>query len=131
MKFMLEIRSILNSFYGMPKQQAEKDFRHIVVFITCPSKEVSEKIAEILLEKRLAACINIVAKVISHYWWKSEKESSLEVLMIVKTRRELLKKLTKNVIETHPYDVPEIIAVPIVGGSVNYLNWIDKETGRN
>jgi periplasmic divalent cation tolerance protein len=128
---MLEIRRTINSFFSKKKQQTEELFRYIVVFITCPNKKVSEKIAEILLEKKLAACINILDNVTSYYWWKSEKESSQEVLMIVKTRRELLKKLTTNVIEAHPYDLPEIIAVPLVGGSISYLKWIDKETRKN
>lgn len=121
----------LNSIFTKSEQQTEELHHHIIVLVTCPNKKVSEQITEILLEKRLAACVNIIANVSSHYLWKGKKESSKEVLMIIKTRTELFERLAESIIKNHPYDLPEIIALPIVQGSVKYLKWIDKETRRN
>ena len=81
-----------------------------------------------LLAERKAACVNIIPKVESHYRWQGKIESDDELLLIVKTRITLLDEIITLVKENHPYTVPEIIALPIVGGNADYLQWIEKET---
>ena len=104
------------------------EYQCIVVFITVDSQENAQKIANKLLTERKAACINIIPKVESQYWWQGKLESAGELLLIVKTRGELLGELVKIVKEIHPYSVPEIIALPIIGSNKDYLQWIEKET---
>ena len=104
------------------------DTKYIVVFITVDSPETAQKITDKLLTERKAACVNIVPKVESHYWWQGKIESANELLLIVKTRAELLDDLVTLVKQTHPYTVPEIIALPIIGGNEDYLKWVDRET---
>lgn len=117
----------MNWRYKRINSQSERFTQKIVVFITCPDLEIADKISEILLEEKLAACVNNFC-VTSHYFWKGKKESDQEVMMIVKTKTELLEELSSKVIKTHPYEVPEIIAIPLIGGSDDYLKWIDNET---
>ena len=104
------------------------EYRQVLVFITVDSQENAQKIASKLLAERKAACVNIIPKVESQYWWQGKIESANELLLIVKTRAELLEELIKLVKENHPYSVPEIIALPIIGGNKDYLQWIEKET---
>jgi periplasmic divalent cation tolerance protein len=100
---------------------------YIVVFITTRDAEEAQKIAKALLKRRQAACVNIVPEVDSHFWWQDKLEAAKESLLIVKTRESLLPDIIKSVKKIHSYDVPEIIALPIVGGSEEYLDWIDRE----
>lgn len=79
-----------------------------------------------MLEKRVAACVNIISKISSLYWWENKIESDEEALLIVKTRFDSLTDLKNCVKDVHPYDIPEIIALPIVTGSQEYLQWVDK-----
>jgi periplasmic divalent cation tolerance protein len=102
--------------------------KFIVVFITAKDPEEAQKIAKELVKKRMAACVNIVPAVNSHYWWKDKLEASEETLLIVKTKEPLLPELIKSVKKIHSYRIPEIIALPIAGGSRDYLEWIDSET---
>jgi periplasmic divalent cation tolerance protein len=81
-----------------------------------------------LLAERKAACVNIIPKVESHYRWQGKIESDDELLLIVKTRITLLDEIITLVKENHPYTIPKIIAMPIVGGNADYLQWIEKET---
>ncbi|MGC8771812.1 MAG: divalent-cation tolerance protein CutA [Brevinematia bacterium] len=99
---------------------------YIVVFITTSSLEEAKKIANYLVENKIAACINIVEKVNSTFFWKGNIENYDESLLIVKTKRSLFNKLKEEVKKLHSYTVPEIIAIPIVEGSEDYLNWIDE-----
>jgi periplasmic divalent cation tolerance protein len=101
---------------------------YAVVLITAPDRESGVKIARRLLEKRLAACVNI-APVSSMYWWEGKIEESSEVLLVVKTTSERLGDLIKEVRAIHPYKVPEIIALPITAGLADYLDWVRRETG--
>lgn len=101
---------------------------YIVVFITVKEPEEAQKIAKALLKQRQAACINIVAEVDSQFWWKDKLDAAKESLLIVKTKETLLSDLIKSVRKIHSYTIPEIIAVPIVGGNREYLEWIDSET---
>ncbi len=100
---------------------------YIVVFITVKDSEEAQKIANSLLKRRQAACVNIVPEVNSHFWWKDKLDSTQESLLIVKTKESLLPELMKSVKKIHSYSIPEIIALPIVGGSQDYLDWIDSE----
>jgi periplasmic divalent cation tolerance protein len=101
---------------------------YIVVLITAPSREVGEQIARALLDGRLAACVNIVSAIDSLYWWQGELQSDQEVLLIAKSRADLFENgIIPTVHAVHPYEVPEIIALPILMGSRGYLDWIDKE----
>jgi len=102
---------------------------HIVVFITVDTQETARKITDQLLAERKAACINIISGIESNYWWQGKIESTNELLLIVKTRTKLLDELTKMVKQNHPYSVPEIIALPIIGGNEDYLDWVQQETG--
>ena len=105
------------------------DRKFIIVLITTPSREVAEKIANILLEKKLAACVNLMAPIFSLYTWEGEVNRDDEVLLIVKSKSDLFQSdLVAVVQDVHPYDVPEIIALPILMGSTNYLAWIDEVT---
>jgi periplasmic divalent cation tolerance protein len=99
---------------------------YIVVFITTSSLEEAKKIANHLVENKIAACINIVEKINSTFFWKGNIENYDESLLIVKTKRSLFSKLKEEVKKLHSYTVPEIIAIPIVEGSEDYLNWIDE-----
>lgn len=101
---------------------------HIVVFITVPSPEEGKKIAKALVEKRLAACVNIVPGLRSIYRWEGKICDDKELLLIAKTTEGLLKVLEQEVKSLHSYKVPEIIALPIVNGSRDYLEWIDENT---
>jgi periplasmic divalent cation tolerance protein len=100
---------------------------YIAVFITARDTEESQKIASVLLKRRQAACINIVPEVTSHFWWQDKLDSAQESLLVVKTKDTLLPDIIKSVKKIHSYSVPEIIALPIVGGSQEYLDWIDSE----
>ncbi len=101
---------------------------YLVVFITAPSEEVGEQIARALVEQKLAACVNIAAPVRSIYVWEGEVQDDAEVLLIAKTRAAVFaEKLVLAVQAIHPYDVPEIIALPIARGAQGYLGWIGAE----
>jgi periplasmic divalent cation tolerance protein len=100
---------------------------YIVVFITAKDAEQAQEIARRLLKQRQAACVNIVPEVSSHYWWKDKLDSATESLLIVKTKESLLPEIISSVKKIHSYSVPEIIALPIIGGSQDYLDWIDNE----
>ncbi len=104
------------------------EYHYVVVFITVDSQETARKITDKLLTERKAACVNIIPKVESQYWWQGKIESANELLLIVKTRAVLLEELIALVKQNHPYSVPEIIALPIIGGNKDYLKWIDRET---
>lgn len=101
---------------------------HIVVSITVPNSEEGEKIARALVEKRLAACANILPGLRSIYHWQGNICDDRELLLIAKTSSSLFEALEKEVKALHSYTVPEIIALPIVAGSKEYLNWIDENT---
>ncbi len=96
----------------------------IVVLSTCESEEKAGKLARSLVEARLAACVNIVPNVRSIYRWKDEVEEAKEFLLVVKTGRALLDEVRATIERIHSYEVPEIIAVPIVDGSATYLDWL-------
>ncbi|MFH1622495.1 MAG: divalent-cation tolerance protein CutA [Candidatus Omnitrophota bacterium] len=98
----------------------------IVVLVTAPSVSCAKKISGFLLKKRLVACVNIVNKLESFFWWQGKIDKAKEALLIIKTKKRLIKELIKAVKSKHPYSVPEIIALPIISGSKDYLDWIDE-----
>ncbi len=100
---------------------------NVVIFITTGTGGEAHKIAEMLLTQRKAACVNIVPRVNSLFWWQGKLDSAQESLLIVKTKASLLNEIVTSVREIHSYEIPEIIALPIVGGNQNYLEWISKE----
>lgn len=100
----------------------------IVVFTTCGSAEEAERIAQTLVGQRLAACVSITP-VRSIYRWKGEVESASEWQLVIKTRRELFERLAAALRQAHSYEVPEVIALPMVDGYAPYLDWVGKETG--
>ena len=103
--------------------------QYVVVLITVPSLEIGEKIVGELLARKLAACVNIIPSIHSIYVWQGKVQNDQEVLLVVKTRAELVDvNLVPAVKALHPYEVPEIIALPIVLGSQSYLDWIAAET---
>lgn len=99
----------------------------MVVLITTATEVEAHNIAELLLNQREAACVNIVPRVDSLFWWHGKRDSTQESLLIVKTRASLLPKIVEMVKRSHRYEIPEIIALPIIGGNEDYLNWIDSE----
>jgi periplasmic divalent cation tolerance protein len=100
----------------------------IVVFITIDTPANAQKLADKLLTARKAVCVNIIPQVSSQYWWQGKIEKADELMLVVKTRAILLDELIALVKQNHPYSVPEIIALPIIGGNPDYLSWLDSET---
>ncbi len=100
----------------------------VVVYVTAKDLSEGRKIAQHLLTQKLAACVNIVNAVESHYHWEGKLEQSSEVLLVIKTRKALFAKLAKAVKQVHSYSVPEIIALPILAGEKKYLTWLAAET---
>ena len=96
----------------------------IVILSTCESAEEGERIARALLADRLAACVNVLPGVRSFYRWKGRVEDSAECLLVIKSSRPLFGALRAAIEKAHSYEVPEVIALPIVDGAPNYLNWI-------
>ena len=97
----------------------------IVVLSTCGSEEEAEKVARALVEQRLAACVNVLPRIRSYYHWKGAIESADEFLLVIKSTRELMPALQAALEKEHSYEVPELIALPVVDGSPNYLSWLD------
>lgn len=100
----------------------------IQVFTTTARKQEAQQIAQTLVEERLAACVQILGPITSTYRWQGAVETSEEWLCLIKTRQELYLPLEAAIRRIHPYDVPEILAVPVVAGSESYLAWLKGET---
>jgi len=98
------------------------------VLVTASSEAEAQRIGRALLDERCAACVNVVPRVASSYWWQGKLESATETLLIIKTTAAHLDAVIRLVKSLHSYQVPEIIALPIVGGNPDYLAWIDRET---
>lgn len=100
----------------------------VCVLITASSVEEGRTVARAILSERLAACVNIVPVIESHYWWEGKLEQAEEVLLIVKSRRDLVADLVTRVKAVHSYSIPEVIAMGVVDGSADYLRWVRAET---
>ncbi|MUM78129.1 divalent cation tolerance protein CutA [Pseudodesulfovibrio sp. F-1] len=98
------------------------------VYMTCATMREAEDIGRVLVERRLAACVNVLGAISSMYWWQGRVERGEEVSVIAKTRTELVPELTEAVRAMHGYDVPCVVALPIEGGNPDFLAWIREET---
>jgi periplasmic divalent cation tolerance protein len=101
---------------------------NVVVMITADSAEQADSISRQLIELRLAACVSTLGSVNSVFWWQGKTNSEREFLLLAKTRASFLPRLVATVKKIHTYSVPEIIALPIVGGNADYLDWLSNET---
>ncbi len=96
----------------------------ILVFCTVPDINTAEKIADILISKKQAACCNIIQGLTSIYSWEGKVNKDSELLLLIKSKRNLFNKVEKTIKQIHPYDVPEVISIDIAAGSKDYLNWM-------
>jgi len=96
----------------------------LVVMVTFPDKEVARQIATVLVEKQVASCVNMTQGVESVFRWEGEVTTELEVMALMKTTRETYESLEKLVLELHPYENPEVVALAVEKGSENYLKWV-------
>ena len=96
----------------------------LAILVTAPTVQVARKLARGALEQRLVACANIIPRIESHYWWQGKIDSSAEVLIVFKTTLRNVRAFEKFVLEKHPYDTPEFIALPIASGTNRYLDWL-------
>ena len=120
---LLHLRSfIIVTMQGSPLRE------ELVTLVTAPNEDEAARIARALVESRLAACVNMVRDIRSVYCWKGNIEDDREVLMIIKTKRSLFEPLMAKVKDLHSYDVPEVIALPIIAGSEEYLGWLREST---
>ncbi|MFC1824249.1 divalent-cation tolerance protein CutA [Thermodesulfobacteriota bacterium] len=101
---------------------------YIQVSTTAGSKEDAQKIARVVVEKRLAACAQVMGPITSIYWWQEKMEEEEEWLCLMKTQNALYHQLDSAIKAIHPYEEPEIIALPIASGSPGYLDWLKRET---
>jgi periplasmic divalent cation tolerance protein len=99
--------------------------KYIQVITTTENKTDAEKIAEILVEKKLAGCVQIIGPISSIYWWEGKIEKANEWLCLIKTTRVMYADLESAIRKIHPYKVPEILAMPVVAGSKDYLRWLE------
>lgn len=99
---------------------------YVIAFVTTPSVEEAKRIAESLVERKLAACVNVMPQVVSYYWWNGKIESDQEAKLVIKTKSELMEELIESVKKLHSYEICEVTSVPIVGGNADYLKWIDE-----
>ena len=104
---------------------------YVQVVTTVERKEDAERIARALVEARLAACVQVLGPITSTYWWKGEIETAEEWQCVAKSRGDLFARIGGAVRDLHPYEVPEILAVPIAAGSESYLAWLEEQlTGK-
>ena len=104
---------------------------YVQVSTTTETREDAERIASAVVQRRLAACVQVSGPISSTYWWQGKLEVAEEWLCLAKTRGDLYTSLEQAIRGIHPYDTPEIVAVPIVAGSDAYLRWLAEETGPN
>src|SRR4030066_1178797 len=99
-----------------------------IILITAGSVEEGERIAGYLVDKHFAACVNVVPSIKSFFFWDGKSDQQSEVLLIAKSRKALLNQITDHVKKIHSYSVPEVIAIPVIGGSEDYLKWVEETT---
>lgn len=102
-----------------------------LILSTCPNQEIADIIATTLVDEQLAACVNIVPGIQSVYRWQGKTEKESELLLLIKARADALDKIKTRIVELHPYELPEIIAVPIGDGLKQYLEWINNPDKQN
>jgi len=101
----------------------------VVVLSTAPDASVAERIGRTLVEERLAACANVLPGVTSVFRWKGAVETEAEVLMVIKTTADTVERTRRRLVELHPYEVPEVLALGVVDGHLPYLDWVRDEVG--
>lgn len=99
---------------------------YIIILVTTTNKEEAEKISKALLNEKLVACVNIIGPVSSFFWWQEKIENAEEYMLIMKSHSKLFEKLSEKVKALHSYEVPEIIALPIIKGHKAYVEWLDR-----
>jgi len=99
----------------------------VQIVTTVETAAEAERIATALLEQRLAACVQIVGPITSHYWWQGKREQATEYQCLIKSRQDLFAAVEAAIVAVHPYQTPEIIATPVVAGGAGYLAWLDAE----
>ena len=102
--------------------------KYIQITTTVSKLDEAKRIADNILNKKIAACVQILGPIKSIYWWKNKKENKEEWLCVIKTKKQLFNKISEIIKKIHSYELPEIIAIPIINGSNEYLKWIDNET---
>jgi len=101
-----------------------------VVFVTVPDEETAEKISRDIVQNGLAACVNIIKDIRSIYMWEGKLEDGKELLLMIKTSSSAFKKLKDRIKTLHPYSVPEVIAIDVIDGNKDYINWVLEETSK-
>ena len=101
----------------------------VLVYCTCPDEQVGQDLAQALVGEKLAACVSLVSGIRSVYRWQDKVEQDMECLLMIKSRQSRFAALRARILEGHPYELPEILAVPVTHGHPPYLNWIAEATG--
>jgi periplasmic divalent cation tolerance protein len=101
----------------------------LVVLVTAPTMEEAAQLGRALVEERLAACANLVPGLRSIYRWQGAVQDDAEVLLLIKTTSAYLERLTQRIVELHSYETPEVLALPVAGGSLAYLQWLSRQVG--
>jgi periplasmic divalent cation tolerance protein len=112
---------------GNPRRGGSEMAKYLLVLTTVPDSEIGQIIAEKIIEERLAACVTLSAPSQSLYWWQEKITQEQERTLFIKTKKEAYPKLEAKIRQIHPFDVPEIIALPISAGDKDYLSWMDSE----
>jgi len=97
----------------------------ITVLVTCPDREEADTLAEMLVRRKLAACVQVLPGIVSTYFWQGDLCRDEEVLMVIKSGRERFEALRRFIKETHSYEVPQIVALPVVAADSEYLKWME------
>jgi periplasmic divalent cation tolerance protein len=100
--------------------------KYVVVLVTAPDVKTARKLARAALAARLVACVNVIPRIESHYWWQGKIESGAEVLMLLKTTTACLPALEKLIVAKHPYGTPEFLVLPVNRGNKRYLDWVEQ-----
>src|SRR5436309_15063337 len=103
--------------------------QYAIAIVTAPDLKTARRLAKAALAARLAACVNLIPKIESHYWWQGKIESGAEVLLLLKTTTARLVALEKLIAAKHPYDTPEFLVLPVDRGNKRYLDWLEKSVG--
>lgn len=102
--------------------------RHCLIYVTAGDAEEAKRIGRRLVETRLAACVNVFPTMVPIFWWDGAVQEDSEAVLIAKTRRDLVERVSETVRAVHSYDCPAVVALPIEGGHMPFLDWIDEET---
>ncbi|KAL1771773.1 hypothetical protein HispidOSU_025195 [Sigmodon hispidus] len=132
-RLVLLPRALLSMASASPPSQPSPASGYVpgsvsAAFVTCPNEKVAKEMARAIVEKRLAACVNLIPQMTSIYEWKGKIEEDSEVLMMIKTQSSLVPALTEFVRSVHPYEVAEVISLPVEQGNLPYLHWVRQVT---